>query len=474
MKFNLRPYQKQAIDLVKSEMQKKKNRVILCLPTGAGKTVTFSYLTELAQKKGSKVGVVCHRKELIDQAKSTMESYGLNMSDITFGMVQKYMRNKENIPKMDLCIIDECHIGNFKKFIDVMNEEQPMCKIIGATATPISSSNKNPLRNVFSTVVSPVQIADLIEDNYLSNIIYRKYKIEEDKLEKKGGDFTSESQSRVFSEKNLITELNQINGKTIIFTPSVKQSQHVAEICERLGLKTYQVYHGMHLNVRKKIISDYKKHDINDKSVMVNCSILTAGFDDPKINRVIVYRATTSMTLWLQMVGRGSRVIPKVKSEFVCVDLGGNLDRLGNWEAQRDWKALFELQGRKLKDKEAPTKKCVSCSAIIFASQSICPYCKAIQPIKPKTEIDGELEIIPGMTPIPKHLLKPYDQMTLDELLERRKYGSKISGKPYDMKWVWNQLKIRPNGETLLYNLALRKKYKNPDYFVQMVMSGYN
>ena len=473
MEFNLRPYQKKAIDLLRDELRKGSKRPILCLPTGAGKTVTFSHLAEQAQKKLKKVGVVCHRVELVTQARDTMANYGINMLAASFGMVQTYTRSPNKIPKMDLCIIDECHIGNFKRFIEIMEEQQPNCIIIGATATPISASKKKPLRNVFSSVVCPVQIPELIQEDYLSNILYRKYTINEKGLEKNfSGEFTEESQARVFSEVDLITEIEQINDKTILFTSSINQALRVADMCKERGITTYCVHSEMNQKKREPIINAFKKHHITDRSVIVNCSILTAGFDDPSINRVIVYRATTSLTLWLQMVGRGSRVVHDVKSRFVCVDLGGNCDRLGGWEWERDWPKIFDLQGRKLKDKEAPMKKCVSCEAIIYASQIKCPYCGEIQPVKEKKEIKGTVEIVPGRTPLPEHLRGSFQNMTVRQLLERRKYGSAKTGRPYKLGWVVAQIKQRQNAEELLYELARLKNYKAS--WVQMQLNGFN
>jgi superfamily II DNA or RNA helicase len=469
MKFQLREYQLNAVDLLRKEIMNGSKRPILCLPTGAGKTVTFSYLAEMAQNKYRKVGVVCHRKELVEQAKNTMQAYGLNMLSITFGMVQTYVKSPHKIPEMDVCIIDECHIGNFKKFIDILYEKQPFCQIIGATATPISSSKKNPLRNIFTSVVCPVQIPELIESGFLSNITYRKYSINENLLEKNfGGDFTEESQARVFSEKDLRTEIEIISDKTIIFTSSVKQAEKVADICREYGIKTYLVHSKMSEKKRPEIICEYKKHEIDERVVMVNCSILTAGFDDPRINRVIVYRATTSLTLWLQMVGRGSRVINDVKARFVCVDLGGNNNRLGGWEWSRDWPSIFQLQGRNLKDKKAPTKKCVNCDAVIFASQMVCPYCAADQPVKPKEELIGRLEIVPGQTPLPLELRVAFKEMTVKQLLERRKYGSAKTGRPYKMGWVVSQIKERHNAEQLLRELARIKNYKEAWVYMQL------
>jgi type I site-specific restriction endonuclease len=67
---------------------------------------------------------------------------------------------------------------------------------------------------------------------------------------------------------------------------------------------------------------------------------LTTGFDEPSVETIILNRATKSLTLYFQMIGRGSRVLP-TKSEFTVIDLGNNMVRFGDWSAPVDWKQLF-------------------------------------------------------------------------------------------------------------------------------------
>mgnify|MGYP006438958529 CR=1 FL=1 len=173
MTFELRGYQANIIELLRREISQpkiaeRKMRPILCLPTGSGKTVTFSHIADKAILKGSRVSVVCHRTELLQQAKKTMEQYGVDMGAVSFGMVQTYARSPHKIPEAELVIVDECHTGNFRRYLNLLAERSPDTQVIGATATPISASNKRPLWQSFDSVVSPVQISELIEDGYLS------------------------------------------------------------------------------------------------------------------------------------------------------------------------------------------------------------------------------------------------------------------------------------------------------------------
>lgn len=462
MKFTLRPYQKESTDLLRTAIIESRKdgrgcRPILCLPTGAGKTVTFSFLAEQAQKKNRRVSVVCHRTELIEQAKTTMKAYGINPLMIDYGMVQTYTRSPHKIPKMDLCIIDECHIGNFRKFIDLLPET---VQIVGATATPISASNKNPLRNAFTDVVCPIQINELIEQKFLSKPEYHVWEIDESKLELIAGEFSEQSQSKVFSIDNIIEAYKRRIGKTIIFCSSIKQTIKVGDTLQQSNPNdTILVVHSkMKSAEREQIVKQYKT---TPNATIINCGILTAGFDEPIIETVIMFRATTSLPLWLQICGRGSRILKGLKEKFYIFDLGNNLKRLGAWEINRNWDEVFKLQGRKVKDKEAPMKKCCKCEAVIFASSKVCPYCQAVQPIKEKQElIADKITVINSYSELPEHLRIKYDQMSVKQLIERAQYGSPNVGRPFKNGWIIQQLKDRNNYPNLLEEFARIKGYK--------------
>lgn len=438
--MNLRPYQIESVELLRDALRKGAKRPILGLPTGAGKTVTFAHLIDLALKRGKRVGVVAHRTELIDQAKATVTAYGLDADQIHFGMVQTYVRSPHKIPAMDLLICDESHIGNFRRFIDLLPS---YTQVIGVTATPIGASKKQPLNKVFDKVVYPVQIRDLIEQGYLSRPEYHIWKLDESKLELDfSGEFSEASQARVFDIANLIEAVQRRVGKAIIFCSSIKQAQIVFDAIDEP--RRFLVHSKMSYQDRKSAVELYKS--LPD-GIMVNCGILTAGFDDPNIETVIIYRATTSVALWLQMVGRGSRVT-ETKSKFYIFDLGNNHRRLLPWEANRNWPALFDAQGKSTKTKEAVKKSCVNCQSKIAASARICEYCGFTQPIKeneaPKAT---SVEVISTYNDLPANLQKSYELMTVPELLQRAAYGSPSLGRPFKIGWVINQLRFKHQAE---------------------------
>jgi superfamily II DNA or RNA helicase len=92
--------------------------------------------------------------------------------------------------------------------------------------------------------------------------------------------------------------------------------------------------------------SDKERYEILDwfhntkDAILTSVSILTHGFDEPEVETIILNRATKSLTLYHQMIGRGSRTTP-TKKQFNIVDLGNNARRFGLWQMPIDWNHVF-------------------------------------------------------------------------------------------------------------------------------------
>ena len=471
MKFQLRPYQRDTLDKLRDCLKNGSKRPILCLPTGAGKTVTFSHIAEATIAKGGKVIVVCHRRELIEQARKTMRAYGVPINGVSFHMVQTLARNMHKIPiGTNVAICDECHIGNFRAFADKLPES---ITLIGATATPLSASKKNPLNKTFDDVVNPVTIAGLVDDGYLAGPLHIQAKIDESKLEiGKDGEFTSASLDDTYMGLfvNIDEAYRQRRGKTIIFCSSIIVTDAVAE---RLCVPS--VHSKMSDVERDAIVNAFKNTPCG---TIVNCGILTAGFDDPEIETVIVFRATTSLPLWLQMCGRGSRVIPGKKSEFLIIDMGNNIKRHGLWHLDRDWKYIFENEGKKKLLKAAPYKNCINkdCECLIHASARVCEFCGTEQPTNEvkKEAAKTFVEIAYEKQEIPNYLRKPWADMDAWELLQRAEIGNVKNRKKYSMGWVLAQIKQKPKQQAIemLKEVCILKGYEKGWVYFQQKKLG--
>lgn len=469
--IQLRPYQLEAIDQLRGHFAKNRRKIVLCLPTGAGKTVVFSSLVKATLEKNplARVLILTHRQELLTQAGGTLNSFGIQVEAITakrkhinpdarcyVGMVETYYRRLKQNPhllNMTLIIIDEAHYGNFKKLFSEFSTGQ---FIVGATATPISAAKTDPLSNYYDDIICPVQIPDLIEQGYLSKVLTYAAPINRSALKKDwSGEFSEASLMQIFDKRevyaNLLTKFRQFgireNGeptKTIIFNVNIAHSKEVTRQFNEAGISARHVDGETPDAERAVIIRDFRN---GIYPVICNVGILNAGFDDSAVETVIVNRATTSLPLWLQMAGRGSRIHPG-KTHFTLIDMGDNHKDLFLWQALRDWDHLFRAK-KKESDREgiAPVKDCPECGAILPIQQKICDACGYEFPAKEEDKkpdadfvlIDGVATKVPVLSDSLRGMDKPskWPALTVQELHEIQCIKGRKIG------WVVNVIRDR-------------------------------
>src|SRR5690606_17413658 len=157
------------------------------------------------------------------------------------------------------------------------------------------------------------------------------------------GDYTVKSSEELYSnfsmqEKLLDSYMEKCLGKkTLIFNNGINTSREVYETFRNAGFEVRHLDNTTSKQDRKDILRWFKH---TPDAVLTSVSILTTGFDEPTVEAIILNRATKSLTLYYQMIGRGSRVLPG-KSEFTVIDLGNNAARFGLWSAPVDWKQIF-------------------------------------------------------------------------------------------------------------------------------------
>jgi superfamily II DNA or RNA helicase len=396
--IQLRDYQIKLVDEVRKSFTNKKKRVILCAPTGSGKTVMFTYIVKNAIEKGGRVLIFTHRTELLKQSSKTFANFGLIPELITanstpdlslslhVSMVETFNRRIEDyllfLQSRTLIIIDEAHLESFTKLLPYFS---PQTYVIGATATPYRKGKQNSLSDFYTDMIQNVDTPDLIRDGYLSDSITYGVNIDMKNLKKKGDDYDTEK----YYEENKTYEgvvANYIrltpNKKTIVFASNVNSSKQVCFQFQSNGIKAKHIDGNTPENERISILEWFAN---TPNAVICNCGILNAGYDQPDIEVVILYRATTSLPLFLQMCGRGSRVTP-TKSKFTILDFGNNVSRHGYWEQHRYWSLEKKVSEKK---KAELMKSCKQCEALIPIRSVECKFCGYIY--KPKTKTQNEM-----------------------------------------------------------------------------------
>jgi len=334
-------------------------KLLYQLPTGGGKTVVFSEIARrFIQEFNKKVIILTHRKELATQTSATLKKMGVknciinsktkNLKeecDCHVAMVET-LRNRIKSKKIKtdgvgLVIVDEAHHNSFRKLMSTFKK----ASVIGVTATPFSSDVSKPMKKHYKELITGDTISDLIADGFLAKPKSYVYEVELNSL-KTGlhGDYTVNSSNELYCSdamQELLLKAYKENAsgkKTIIFNTGIAASQKVFETFTAAGIPIRHLDNKTSDADRKEILKWFKK---TKDAVLSSISILTTGFDEASVQTVILNRATTSITLYHQMVGRGARKLPSKKT-FSIIDLGNNIQRFGPWENPIDWKFVFE------------------------------------------------------------------------------------------------------------------------------------
>ena len=247
---------------------------------------------------------------------------------------------KVTVDNIGLVIVDEAHYNSFRKLFKYFEN----VNILGVTATPLSSSIKLPMNENYQELVIGESIKSLVDQGFLAKATTYSYNVRLDSL-KIGinGDYTVKSSEQLYGnfmmqEKLLRAyEEKSYGKKTLIFNNGITTSYGVYDSFKAAGYEIRHLDHHAGESERRDIL-DWFKH--TPDAILTSVGILTTGFDEPTVETIILNRATRSLSLYHQMIGRGSRVL-KNKKDFTVIDLGNNLHRFGLWDSPVDWYHIF-------------------------------------------------------------------------------------------------------------------------------------
>ena len=363
-KKNLYDYQLEDLEIIFKELHEMQDggNLLYQLPTGGGKTVIFSEITRrYIEETGKKVVVLTHRIELSSQTSRMLNSFGVSNkiinSDVKehidqdefkcfVAMVEtlnnRLQEEKVKIDNIGLVIIDEAHYNSFRKLFKYFEH----ATILGVTATPLSSNIKLPMKDHYKKLVVGKSIKSLIEKGFLAKANLYNYDVSLRGL-KLGihGDYTVKSSEELYGNHSMLSKLliayeEVAKGtKTLIFNNGINTSYYVYETFKKAGYNVRHLDNRNSAQERRDILEWFSK---TPDAILSSVSILTTGFDEPTVESIILNRATRSLTLYFQMIGRGSRVLPN-KDEFNVVDLGNNIARFGEWHEPIDWQEIFHF-----------------------------------------------------------------------------------------------------------------------------------
>ena len=478
----LRPYQESGITDIRAELRRGHNRIVYQLSTGGGKTVIFSFIVKNAVANGNRCMIVSNRCELLTQTGGTFARIGLRYelikagakgiptSPVSIAMVETLKRRLKTrldfqmyVRSLQVIIIDEAHLCCFN---DLFTYISPDCIVLGFTATPIRFGKMPELADYFTSLVQGPAISNLIADGFLSRPEYYGVPIDLAAVRIKGGEFEETDLQKIYTSSEVFGGLHEnlarhgAGMKTIIFCPTIETSKQVAE-----ELNCLHVDGEMSQEKRKAVLHEFES---NPHGIISNVGILTIGYDHPPTQRIVLYRATKSLPLYLQIIGRGSRIAPG-KSRFLILDFGNNVLRFGFWHAEREWKLNNDRKRKVRADREDiyPIKDCPVCGALVPVNTKTCEYCGHIW-----TKTEEEKRFVELQEMEYGALIKKIEKgMTIQEMEAIRQ------ARNYKIGWLLRQLKdeeqFREYGRLKKYHprwagIQYQRFVNNTDTFVKI------
>ncbi len=412
--ISLRDYQRRAIDALYAYFQGENGNPLLSLPTGSGKSIVIAqFLKEACETYPPfRACVVTHVKELIAQnheklmalwpeAPAGLYSAGLGRRDtlypILFCGIQSVYRRAKELGPWDAVLIDEVHRVShrsesmYRTFLDDAEVHNPNLKVIGLSATCYRMGSgylhlgKHAL---FDSIAYEQDLEELITEGFLSPLVAKHMHSELDTrgIHTRAGEFDQKELEKLVEDKTLLEHnieeiIKHGEGRRswLVFSCGVKHAQDIANELSLHGIKCAVVTGETPTEERDAVIDGYKAGAIK---CLVNCNVLTTGFDAPETDLLACLRPTKSPGLWVQICGRGMR-IAHGKTNCKVLDFGGNTARHGPINLIRVKQRGEGPPG------VAPVKVCPVCESYLATAMRVCPDCGYEFPA-PKKEIEKQ------------------------------------------------------------------------------------
>jgi len=398
--LTLRPYQNAAISSIYGYFQSNTGNPLVVIPTAGGKSLVMAAFIEGVLKAwpDQRILIVTHVRELIAQnhaemiglwpeAPAGIYSAGLGKREaqarILFAGIQSIHRRAREIGHTDLVLIDEAHLipgkssTMYRRFLDALSAINPALKVIGLTATPfrLDSGMLHEGKNaLFTDIAYEAPVRDLIDQGFLSPLVSKlpATRLDVSKVGTRAGDFIARDLAAAVDQeattRAAVTEIidyGKDRKSWLAFCSGVDHARHVAEEFGRQGITCQTIFGDTPKDERDAIIAAFKRGEIR---ALASMGVLTTGFNAPAVDLIALLRPTQSAGLYVQMVGRGTRLAPG-KENCLVLDFAGNVRRHGPIDLVRP-KRPGENGGG-----EAPTKVCPMCESIVALSATECPDC---------------------------------------------------------------------------------------------------
>ncbi len=361
--IKLRPYQTTDIENIEKAWDTHRS-VLYQLPTGGGKSVVLTKL--VSDYPDEQIIIFAHKRRLLTQLHERLNGMGIK-TGILFGQRSEDLDspvvvvsirtavNDKRLEKLMLrewnrVIIDEARhsrTSSYDKVLTALVKKYPMHKLLGVDATPHRKDGKRLDKHFQVLVNSGETTASLIDKGFLS-----KYKTFQSPIDKESLKEQVKENSNDYQSTELSGYMRQPKYLEYIVDTYKKfgeEKQAIAfavDLAHAKDLRNCFINHGgykpseiVQIDSRKKpkeidaAFAGYEKKEIQ---ILINVEMITEGVDLPDTGCIIGARPTKSLTLYLQIVGRGTR-IKNDGSDLIVLDCCGWTEEYGTLSSPKTW-----------------------------------------------------------------------------------------------------------------------------------------
>lgn len=454
-----RDYQLAGIDTARRLIADGVKALLLVMATGGGKTVVAALVAHGAAAKKKRCLFMAPRREIVAQAFWKLVEAGVSEHELGVIMAdgviphaitrEPYNARRPHapvqvasvqtlanrpLPPFDVVFVDEAHHATsptWSKIIDHYRESGAV--VIGLTATPCRADGKG-LGGSFKHLHVIASFRDLAAHPLGPFLVAPRTfttphqpDLSKVEINKKTGEFVQESAAAAMDRRELVGDVVEhyqrlgAPRRAVVFAASIEHSRHITEAFVAAGVRAEHLDGTTDADVRDAILARLKR---GETEVVCNYGVLTEGWDEPSVGYVAIARPTKSLSLFLQMAGRGLRPAPG-KADALLVDHAGNVHRHGLPQDDREW----ALEGLVRRRGATPVRMCPKCYAALPGAAALCSECGHVFPVETRDaseieQVDGELvEATSKPKPTMDERAAFYGEVLADAAARGRKVG---------------------------------------------------
>lgn len=339
MSIPLREYQREALDSIEQARQRGVRRQLVSHSTGLGKTVLAAHLMHAWQPRRSLF--IVHREELIRQ---TVDKLAMLDPDLDVGVVRgrcddteasvvvasvATLSRQQRLARLGedfaVCVIDEAHHATAASYQHVLDALPNAELTLGLTATPTRGDGRG--LDCFDEITHTVSLLDGINAGYLADLrgFIAGTDMDLSRVTHRGGDYTDAALGAEYLRAGASEAIvdawaeHAADRHTLAFTPTVATAYELAECFSERGFAAEAFDGTSSRSARAAALNRFQRHQTQ---ILVNCAVLTEGFDEPSVDCVLLARPTSSPLLYQQIVGRAARPHPN-KTDAIILDVTG-------------------------------------------------------------------------------------------------------------------------------------------------------